>query len=68
MRTIMHFLYMLVVRPIWFWLTRQDAERAHDQGMAILRFIGRHAPLARLLHRWLAVEDVRLTCDIAGIN
>lgn len=68
MRTVMHFLYCWIVRPLWFWWTRHDAEAAHEQGMAVLRFIGRRRWLRHWLQWWLAVDDSRLACLVAGIG
>lgn len=63
---LIHLLYK-VVRPLWFWLTREDAEVAHEHGMAMLRFIGHRQWLVRLL-RWLTmVNDPRLHCTVAGV-
>ncbi len=61
-------LYQRLVRPLLFWLTRHDAEIAHEHALALLTTLGYMPPLLWLLRAFWATRDERLEREVFGVR
>lgn len=58
-------LYKSLIRPLLF---RQDAEKAHDRGVAAARALGRFKPVRDMTGQWLTCSDPVLKTNICGLK
>lgn len=61
-------LYRYLVRPLMFWLTRHDAEIAHERVLTLLTVLGYMPPLLWLLRQFWAVREARLEREVFGLR
>ncbi len=61
-------LYQHMVRPLLFWLTRHDAEIAHERVLSLLTALSYLPPLLWLLRQFWAVRDARLEREVFGVR
>jgi dihydroorotate dehydrogenase len=61
-------LYQRLIRPLLFYLTRHDPERAHHWSMTALRLASAAAPARALTAALSRVDDRRLEREVFGIR
>ncbi len=60
--------YKRIIRPIIFYWSREDPEKAHELVIKILYYIGKYRLIAYLIERLFLVKDKRLEVELWGLK
>lgn len=60
--------YEKIVRPLLFRYSANDPEKAHEMALVLLRYIGEHEKLARIIERFSTFENPSLEQEVFGLK
>ncbi|MCK5084033.1 MAG: quinone-dependent dihydroorotate dehydrogenase [Candidatus Pacebacteria bacterium] len=59
--------YKRIIRPLIFYWSRDDPEKAHELGIKFLYYMGKYEIIADLIEKLITVKDRRLEAEVWGL-